>query len=70
MAGSAADSKVEYNKVAGEDLIIATMEQEVDDARAALKAGADPNYTNDFGITPLHVACGGTGPPEMLQLLL
>ena len=35
-----------------------------------LASGANPNYKNEHGITPIHVLCGGVGPAASLQALL
>lgn len=52
------------------DLFMATIVQDVAEAEAALRSGAAANHGNEAGMTPLHVACAGTSPVEMIQLLL
>ncbi len=51
-------------------LIEATMVGDVELARVALASGADPNYSNSHGMCPLLVCCGGSGPVEMLDILI
>lgn len=56
--------------LASQELFFATMTGDVEKAEEALKDGADPNFQNSNGMTPLLVCSGGVGPPAMADLLL
>jgi ankyrin repeat protein len=49
---------------------MATMVGDEEGAREALAQGANPNYVNENGITPLLVCCGGVGPASLVAALL
>lgn len=51
-------------------LMESTMVGDVALAAQALESGANPNYTNGHMMCPLLVCCGGSGPIEMLDLLI
>jgi hypothetical protein len=51
-------------------LMESTMVGDVALAAQALQSGANPNYTNGHMMCPLLVCCGGSGPIEMLDLLI
>jgi hypothetical protein len=52
------------------ELYEASMTGDLERAEAALAAGAPPSVRNVAGLTPLHIACGGTGPPPLVAALL
>ena len=52
------------------DLFMACMVGDEEGVVSALASGANPNYLNPHGITPVHVICGGVGPAASLQHLL
>jgi uncharacterized protein len=43
---------------------------DLDTATLLLRAGADPNASNDYGVTPLGLACANGDNPAMVELLL
>jgi ankyrin repeat protein len=51
-------------------LFEAAMTGDVEAAAESLAAGADINYRNAAGVTPLIVACGGMGPIAQIEQLL
>ena len=52
------------------DLFMACMVGDEEGVVGALASGANPNFYNPHGITPVHVICGGVGPAASLQHLL
>eukprot|EP01138_Halocafeteria_seosinensis_P002999 gb/GECG01003063.1/.p1 GENE.gb/GECG01003063.1/~~gb/GECG01003063.1/.p1 ORF type:complete len:190 (+),score=32.11 gb/GECG01003063.1/:1-570(+) len=60
----------QFDMEATQDLIIATMDPSVEDAKEAISRGANVNHKNEHGMSPLLIACGGIGPRQMLKELL
>ena len=51
-------------------LFEAAMEGSLDDIRAAIEAGADPNWFNDYGTTPLMLAAASTTDPAVVEYMI